>query len=260
MTKEKLKQEAEENYFSEENIISMSDLNKEENQKYICHEAQPVAIYLQKDRLAPTMCLLERAYVFGRRVSEKYIAELEERISVLLSCKNCPENKGGLICQKEYENKCLAQKIQFIKELQEENNDLKNKTVLSIDCDKAEKHGELCLGYGGDEDEPCEQCKNCIKCETGYYQLGETEKDEQLNKLQEENEGLRADVQNRPNVEAENIELKNQIADLKDYVLKVSKFLHNNNNVRPEHLVYKERDMLLIKELKLFEKWETKEK
>ena len=50
---------------------------------------------------------------------------LEEKISVLLSCKNCPENKGGLICQKEYENKCLAQKIQFIKELQEENAELK---------------------------------------------------------------------------------------------------------------------------------------
>ena len=51
----------------------------------------------------------------------KRIAELEEKISNLLSCKNCPENKGGLICQKEYENKCLAQKIEFIKELQEEN-------------------------------------------------------------------------------------------------------------------------------------------
>ncbi|SEP81709.1 hypothetical protein SAMN04487977_101514 [Treponema bryantii] len=48
-------------------------------------------------------------------------AELEEKISVLLSCKNCPENKGGFICQKEYENKCLTQKIQYIKELQEEN-------------------------------------------------------------------------------------------------------------------------------------------
>lgn len=53
------------------------------------------------------------------------IAELEEKTSVLLSCKNCPENKDGLICQKEYENKCLAQKIQFIKELQQENAELK---------------------------------------------------------------------------------------------------------------------------------------
>ena len=52
-------------------------------------------------------------------------------------------------------------------------------------CDKAEKHGELCLGYGGDEDEPCEICKNCIKCESGYYQLGETEKDDQLTKAKE---------------------------------------------------------------------------
>jgi hypothetical protein len=53
--------------------------------------------------------------------------ELEEKISVLLSCKNCPENKDGLICQKEYENKCLAQKIQYIKELKEENAELKEK-------------------------------------------------------------------------------------------------------------------------------------
>lgn len=53
--------------------------------------------------------------------------ELEKEISVLLSCKNCPENKGGYICQKEYENKCLAQKIQYIKELQEENAELKER-------------------------------------------------------------------------------------------------------------------------------------
>ena len=51
----------------------------------------------------------------------KRIAELEEQISSLLSCKNCPENKGGYICEKEYENKCLAQKIQYIKELKEDN-------------------------------------------------------------------------------------------------------------------------------------------
>jgi hypothetical protein len=51
----------------------------------------------------------------------KRIAELEEQISVLLSCKNCPENKGGYICKKEYENKCLSQKIQYIKELKDDN-------------------------------------------------------------------------------------------------------------------------------------------
>lgn len=59
--------------------------------------------------------------------------ELEEKISVLLSCKNCPENKGGLICQKEYENKCLAQKIQFIKELQQENAELKGQVEMSYE-------------------------------------------------------------------------------------------------------------------------------
>ena len=67
---------------------------------------------------------VQKGAEFGyNRVNE----ELEEKISVLLSCKNCPENKDGLICQKEYENKCLAQKIQFIKELQQENAELKEK-------------------------------------------------------------------------------------------------------------------------------------
>ncbi len=54
-----------------------------------------------------------------------------------------------------------------------------------------------------------------------------------------------------------NKRLEEHIDDLKDYVLKVSKFLHNNNNTRPDALAYKERDMLLIKELELFEKWES---
>ena len=47
-------------------------------------------------------------------------AELKEKISVLLSCRNCPENKGGLLCEKEYEGRCLSQKVMFIKELKEE--------------------------------------------------------------------------------------------------------------------------------------------
>ena len=51
---------------------------------------------------------------------KKKNAELQEKISVLLSCENCPENKGGWICEKEYENKCLTQKIVYIKELKED--------------------------------------------------------------------------------------------------------------------------------------------
>ena len=51
---------------------------------------------------------------------EKQNKELQKQISILLSCKNCPDNKGGYICEKEYNDKCLTQKIQYIKELQEE--------------------------------------------------------------------------------------------------------------------------------------------
>lgn len=61
-----------------------------------------------------------------------------------------------------------------------------------VDCDRAEKHGSLCLGYGYEEiDEPCEQCSNCIKCESGSYQLGETEKDDRIQKLQEQIEKMK---------------------------------------------------------------------
>jgi hypothetical protein len=72
-----------------------------------------------------------------------------------------------------------------MKQLEKENAELKVRIGLSIECEKAQKDGEFCLGYGGDEDEPCERCKNCIKCECGYYQLGETDKDDQLTKAKE---------------------------------------------------------------------------
>ena len=68
-------------------------------------------------------------------------AKLEQKISVLLSCKNCPENKGGYICEKEYEGKCLAQKIQYIKELQEENENFR-KTAAHQQTQNMERYFE----------------------------------------------------------------------------------------------------------------------
>lgn len=83
----------------------------------------------------------------------KQIAELKEKISILLSCKNCSENKSGWICVKEYENKCLAQKIEFIKELKKENVKLKeqnlkdceafNKTMKEIKEQWKKEHSQL---------------------------------------------------------------------------------------------------------------------
>ena len=63
---------------------------------------------------------------------QKENTELKAQISILLSCKECPENKGGYICEKEYNDKCLAQKIEYIKELKEENEELvRDKTELA---------------------------------------------------------------------------------------------------------------------------------
>jgi hypothetical protein len=113
----------------------------------------------------------------------------EESISLAISMYN---PKAEIIA----ETACLyglTFKNERITELEKENAELKSKVDLSIDCEKAQKNGKLCLGYGGDEDEPCEQCKNCIKCECGYYQLGETEKDDQLTKAKEIIEELLTD-------------------------------------------------------------------
>ena len=95
---------------------------------------------------------LYQAYLAGLEYNNKQIAELEEKISVLLSCKNCPENKGGWICAKEYENKCLAQKIEFIKELKKENAELKEKVSYLEDnlrvARKDRKNLQLKVGKG----------------------------------------------------------------------------------------------------------------
>ena len=72
---------------------------------------------------------------------EQEITELKKKISILLSCKNCPENKGGYICEKEFEGKCLAQKIQYIKELQEENENYR-KTAAHQQTQNMERYFE----------------------------------------------------------------------------------------------------------------------
>ena len=75
---------------------------------------------------------------------DKVVQELKEKISILLSCKNCPENKGGWICAKEYENKCLPQKIVYIKELKKEKRKLlgiirdKDKVIQELEKENAE--------------------------------------------------------------------------------------------------------------------------
>ena len=69
---------------TKEELIALSDLNREDNIKYISSEAQGIAIALDSDRYAPTLCKLERAYICGRRKSEKYIAGLEKEKCKLL--------------------------------------------------------------------------------------------------------------------------------------------------------------------------------
>ena len=67
----------------EKELIELSDLNREDNMKYISSEAQGIAIKLDSDRYAPTFCKLERAYICGRRKSEEQITELISKLEEL---------------------------------------------------------------------------------------------------------------------------------------------------------------------------------
>lgn len=101
-----------------EKLIALSDLNREDNIKYISSEAQGIAIALDSDRYAPTLCKLERAYICGRRKSEEQIEQLEKANEMqALRMKERDE----LLSELEKENRELKC---FIRDLIYENHNL----------------------------------------------------------------------------------------------------------------------------------------
>ena len=95
-----------------EELIALSDLNREDNIKYISSEAQGIAITLDSDRYAPTFCKLERAYICGRRKSEKRIEELENKIAdIKANCDLAIEGRDIKIKELEEENERLKAEL-----------------------------------------------------------------------------------------------------------------------------------------------------
>ena len=134
---------------TKEEIFEISDLNKEENKKYICHEAQEVAIYLQTDKFAPIYCLLERAYICGRKTSEKQIDELVSKNDKLE--KENAELKEQLETTKSNADSYYDK----LAELQEQT--MKN-TNIGVSCSN-------CYWNQYDEDEMCYNCCGLDKWE-----------------------------------------------------------------------------------------------
>ena len=153
---------------------------------------------------------LEDCAVYDKKIAEEYTT-LQECI------KRLEKENAELKADNDARKFAMAMSEKVEKQLREENAELKAKVGLSIDCEKAQKNGELCLGYGSDEDEPCERCKNCIKCECGYYQLGETEKDDQLTNAKEL---LKRWVDDRVYTVSEQ---KDLIADTEQFIREVEK-------------------------------------
>ena len=134
------------------------------------------------DLVSSTMIAIDKygAYKLGRydgylasaESREKRIEELEGKISILLSCKNCPENKGGYICEKEYDGKCLSQKTQYIKELQAENDELRSKIESLLAYKTLYRHNTCKKRYfvstnPSAESSPAMPCytdRNCAEC------------------------------------------------------------------------------------------------
>lgn len=111
--------------------------------------------YAREDELLERITELEEENAKLKAYNEKLlngdiekhnkIVEFEKKISVLLSCKNCPENKGGYICQKEKDKYKQAKEI--IKRLMDIiNHDLKCfDTMAGLDIkQKAEQFLKEC--------------------------------------------------------------------------------------------------------------------
>ena len=99
---------------AEEELIALSDLNREDNIKYISSEAQGISITLDSDRYAPTLCKLERAYICGRRKSEERIEELENKIAdIKANCDLAIEGRDIKIMELEQENAKLKEELAF---------------------------------------------------------------------------------------------------------------------------------------------------
>jgi hypothetical protein len=99
-----------------EKLIALSDLNREDNIKYISSEAQGIAITLDSDRYAPTLCKLERAYICGRRKSEEQIKEIENYF-----VESAGYGRDKVRNFMDIVNKALKQKGERITELEKEN-------------------------------------------------------------------------------------------------------------------------------------------
>ena len=121
---------------TKEELIALSDLNREDNIKYISSEAQGIAIALDSERYAPALCKLERAYICGRRKSEDYIADLEkENADLKMGLKRDADNRDELLKEnaelkkqqftlRNERNTFLAQNEQYEKDLIDFNEEL----------------------------------------------------------------------------------------------------------------------------------------
>ena len=133
-------------------LIELSDLNREDNIKYISSEAQGIAITLDSDRYAPTFCKLERAYICGRRKSEEQIADIKANCDLAIEgrdikIKELEKEIAELKADNDARKFAMAMSEKVEKQLREENEELKSEkgceTCTKFDEVKLTKAKEL---------------------------------------------------------------------------------------------------------------------
>ena len=97
---------------NKDELIGLSDLNREDNIKYISSEAQGIAITLNSDKYAPTICKLERAYICGRRKSEEQIEKVKYTLKKIIETvhnERIDEYGARLVLIKDFAYECLEE-------------------------------------------------------------------------------------------------------------------------------------------------------
>ena len=122
---------------TKEELIALSDLNREDNIKYISSEAQGISIALDSDRYVPTFCKLERAYICGRRKSEEQIEQLEKENAKLKERLAIINLNGNIVLRELTKAKYHIKKL--LDCLKQDTNDPQTNYYVCQYMDKAEQ-------------------------------------------------------------------------------------------------------------------------
>lgn len=211
---------------TEEELIALSDLNREDNIKYITSEAQGIAITLNSDKYAPTLCKLERAYICGRRKSEERIEKLDKENGKLEG--KLADLQSEYVELENFHNNEVNELKAQIEELKKENAELR-KVAEFQQSNNMNRHFENkklkeCLTVGTTWNKALNSMNKALEEERDKYRNMVFDKDEQLKKAKEIikkfSEFANFEVEYDPEHPQEHTDLWNELCEKAEQFLK----------------------------------------